>query len=568
MLKIILPSTIGKWRLYEERVLVIQIDIGLIRAIIIKISSQHFFTEKFFEKKLEYQENSNTKRNLLEKDFLADFLDEILKMTKSIDEVFVIFPANFTAFRELKLPFAEHEKINKVLLFELEPYLAFPVKDISVDFLITKQVEGHPEQTSVLATIIRDADFAKLTYALKQVNLSCNKLIPDVLVIYEILKLMPEYYLSKENIVFIDLREHSCTVGFLLEQRICGIRVFNLGTEEITKNTIKATNMSQENFDLFLQNKKDFFETKDKNEEDAFNSLKENFNEMFLYLESFLLSHTVSGSIDKLILFNTKTSLETFLIKFLEKLCNTKVEQIDINTFLQNAKIFVPEGKLTTSSSFIKLMTPIAANDLKIFNLGNKIFSDADRSILSKQIIICCLMMTIIFLFIASSGFIKINNLSSILTKKEELLAQKLKTLLPKESSNSKKIVIKKMMQDSIKFLEQKRSAQNLSGYDYPNFLVTFLELTRLFDRTRFGVTISSLDFKKDSDNEFKLTIQGIFDKSKSISDVDNFAAFLRVLNISRYFVLLQSPENSDVDSETQINFSIILGIRKNENIK
>jgi hypothetical protein len=166
-----------------------------------------------------------------------------------------------------------------------------------------------------------------------------------------------------------------------------------------------------------------------------------------------------------------------------------------------------------------------------------------------------------------ASGFSEINKLSLLSVKTETMVINELKKILPADPKNNKKITTKKLLASTIEYLETRKSIQLLSGYSMPDFLAELFEVTRIIDRTRFGVIINNLSIKQDKEFNYKINLQGVFDQSKSSTESDNFMAFLRVLKLSRRLSLQEDVKYDGDEKEPTKNFSAILsGLEHNEN--
>jgi len=84
---------------------------------------------------------------------LAAALDECLNRLKHRPSVYVLCGSSaYSVVRQLVIPFRGRRKVAAAVPLELEPYLAFPLEDLLVDFISVQEVDG---ESDVLALGLR-----------------------------------------------------------------------------------------------------------------------------------------------------------------------------------------------------------------------------------------------------------------------------------------------------------------------------------------------------------------------------------------------------------------------------
>jgi len=63
------------------------------------------------------------------------------------------FPADQISYRNIQVPFKGLKKISKILPFELEPTIPFPVDDLIIDFY-TLPLSDHNDHTDLIAAAV------------------------------------------------------------------------------------------------------------------------------------------------------------------------------------------------------------------------------------------------------------------------------------------------------------------------------------------------------------------------------------------------------------------------------
>ena len=82
-------------------------------------------------------------------------VEAVTKRVKNSPTAYVLCISSFySVFRMITIPFRGRRKVAAAVKFELEPYLAFPIEDLVVDFSVIQEIQG---QTDVLAAGVRRA---------------------------------------------------------------------------------------------------------------------------------------------------------------------------------------------------------------------------------------------------------------------------------------------------------------------------------------------------------------------------------------------------------------------------
>lgn len=562
----LLPAQIGSLRIYSEVILVISFDFNAIKVAVVSIRSGGFFIQRLYQYSFD-QEVASGKKMVFDKDWIKQAIEEIFKTTPVFDELRILIPVAMVLSKELSLPFRDPSKIKKVLAFEMEPYIIFDPEEVSLDFLETEKFADG--KVHIIVAVLRDQDCAKLVSTLKSFDKSCSSLGVDAFVEYELIRSLPEYAQNLSMLLFLELGSQSITLGFVEKMALKSIRTFEIGLLDFLKNVQKESNKDATDILQYLANVGIKI-----NSSDDFDILLKQyflalFKEIVFSLEAFLLNVSAVGKVEKLILF------EGFIkIKNIEEVINlamqVEVQKFPTAHFLAQLKTSVAKQvDQDKIDSFIKLIGYVVLPGFSNFDLGYKIFPYPDKKLLTKQLSLAALLVVFIFGYFFYFSFAQLNTLEEIAVQKEAEVIKHLKELQPDQSSTKKRIVLKTLMSEVVAHIEKKVLVQNESSYKVPDMLVMMLELTRLLDRTRFGIIIKNLSIKPDKENGFKYVIllQAVFDQTKSSSEVDNFASFTRVLDLSRRLVLLEPvKQEEDAGSKSSFGFSLRLGLGNYEN--
>ena len=134
----------------------------------------------------------------------------------------VSFPADEISFRNIQVPFKGPKKIKKILPYELEPTLLFPVEDLIIDFI---HIE-IPDLTNTNNLITAAVEKSKLQSFLD--TLATFNIEPVIVTVggYPTAFSLANFLDSHKNWFFVDIDNHKSTIFIILSGRVCLIRSF------------------------------------------------------------------------------------------------------------------------------------------------------------------------------------------------------------------------------------------------------------------------------------------------------------------------------------------------------
>ena len=134
----------------------------------------------------------------------------------------VSFPADEISFRNIQVPFKGPKKIKKILPYELEPTLLFPVEDLIIDFI---HIE-IPDLTNTNNLITAAVEKSKLQSFLD--TLATFNIEPEIVTVggYSTAFSLANFLDSHKNWFFVDIDNHKSTIFIILSGRVCLIRSF------------------------------------------------------------------------------------------------------------------------------------------------------------------------------------------------------------------------------------------------------------------------------------------------------------------------------------------------------
>jgi type II secretory pathway component PulL len=165
---------------------------------------------------------------------MAASLETIVeKMNISGSICIASFPADQISYRNIQVPFKGLKKISKILPFELEPTIPFPVDDLVIDFY-TLPLSDHNDHTDLIAAAVEKSKLQLYLGILASFDIE-----PEIVTVggYSTALCLNSLVDTIENWLFVDIDKSKGTVFGVLSGKICLIRSFPIPSETPSFNT-------------------------------------------------------------------------------------------------------------------------------------------------------------------------------------------------------------------------------------------------------------------------------------------------------------------------------------------
>jgi type II secretory pathway component PulL len=165
---------------------------------------------------------------------MAASLETIIeKMNISGSVCIASFPADQISYRNIQVPFKGLKKISKILPFELEPTIPFPVDDLVIDFY-TLPLSDHNDHTDLIAAAVEKSKLQLFLGILASFDIE-----PEIVTVggYSTALCLSSLVDTHENWLFADIDKSKGTLFGVLSGKICLIRSFPIPSETPSFNT-------------------------------------------------------------------------------------------------------------------------------------------------------------------------------------------------------------------------------------------------------------------------------------------------------------------------------------------
>jgi len=154
---------------------------------------------------------------------LAVSLKTIAQAMETSESICVAsFPADEISFRNLKVPFKGQKNIKKILPYEIEPTLPFPVEELIIDFIPLE----IPDDSNIKNLITASVKKSKLQSYLD--TLATFNIEPHIVTVggYQTALCLANFLDSHKHWVFIDINKSTGSIFIIFSGKICLMRSF------------------------------------------------------------------------------------------------------------------------------------------------------------------------------------------------------------------------------------------------------------------------------------------------------------------------------------------------------
>ena len=215
------------------------IDIGsrAVKAVVAAKSGSSVSIKSFIEIPIERDGPSQTQRALLA-------LEELASQLKIGSEIVVTsVSTQQTTVRNLEIPFSDEEKARQILKFQTEPYLAFPIEEVIIDFYDTRtSAEG---KMKVLLTAVHKGVIENHLNILAQAGIDPEVVDADFMAVASA-ALWAEPLLTRESGVVIDIGDSKSIACYIEGGKLLGVRSLTIGGEDFTAAIAKELGVNYE----------------------------------------------------------------------------------------------------------------------------------------------------------------------------------------------------------------------------------------------------------------------------------------------------------------------------------
>lgn len=510
--ELFLPEKIGSKRIRSIRTLGLSITHKEIAGVLVHATSSHTFLEQAITIPLSTKPGE-------EKTVVKALQEIVKKVKKRYDTISITIPSSMAIFKELQVPFTNHEKISMILDFEIEGMLPFSIHDSVADFIITHESKKGAQ---VLVSAMRKQDLQAMLDPYHEAGIAPDIATIDLLALYNTYQQIPEYKTLRNGCALIDLGYESTRIALLDAGQLRLTRHIQQGMHDIALNISKELDLSIEksleqlfSLDMTNSGSSSFAHTAQKH----FMSL---FNDIQFTLNSFSLKLKNELGVEKILFVGSGTSI-AHMIPFCNHFLQIPCEIFDAQKLIAHGiiKNKTPEKDIRLDSYLFALGAVLPTPTTEFFNLRRKDFTKDYTAILRRQLITAGIILGMIFGALAFRGYMEISELAHAANELEKKEINKLKKIIP-NNELPKTLTLQKLVTQGEKVIQKRINLWAPFTDDYITPLEILEDLTKVIDKKMFDIKISSITISTNQGSP-NVGLEGFF---KSLTGKDNYAYF------------------------------------------
>lgn len=486
---IFLPDQIGNNYLFAKRIAGIYIGkIGITASIVYL-----YGTKRTVERTVEVALDGSAATDSAERTIQAirDMVDQI----GAVHEIHTALPSSIVVFKELRLPFASHEKIALIVPFEVEPLLPFALNDTIIDFIITR-IDQETKHAHVLVAAVQKKHISHHLELFAQAGVNPARISVDLFDLYSMLKTIPTYGQSTQTMALIHIGLQDATIAYLDAGQLRFIRTLQKGmitTAKYVGDRLQITPaQAMDHIMRFGTQETDWPEYKEAVKQ-ALSSL---CDAMQFTISSFATQAQTQVPLESILVIGAP-DMPKGMLTFIHEFFKIPIIPLETAQIAQIAQLKNPE-QLTSSagtlySIALALPTPISES----FNLRKKEFEIISMQLLYKQLIAVILLSLTTVISLGSYSYIQLSALSSEATSSEQeattLLTERFKQLEQEGGG------LEELIDSAKKVLQQEKKTWAAFSAEYrASYLRYLLELTTVLDKEALGLELDKITFTEN----------------------------------------------------------------------
>lgn len=222
-----LPDKIGQRYLFAKKIVGITINYNAIHAVVVTMQNTAIVIHEVLQEPItQNQEHTYEQR-------VALALEALIRKIGPYDELRTALTQAPIIFKELTFPFADTEKINLVVRYEVEPFLPFALQDAVVDFIIT-HTDAATSQTTVQVAAVQKKYIHEHLAPFIAANIDPAAVTVDVFNLYGLYRMVPHYY-NTGICSILDMGTHTTKLLYCVNGQLKKIRIIDQGIITLAK---------------------------------------------------------------------------------------------------------------------------------------------------------------------------------------------------------------------------------------------------------------------------------------------------------------------------------------------
>jgi type IV pilus assembly protein PilM len=523
---IFLPNKIGNYYLFSKRILGIDIAKTHINITKVLAKGSTFLIEQYAQEQLEPGAPTNYTERTVEA------LKKAVAQFQRYDEVRIALPSSMVIYKQLKLPFTNHDKIRMVVGFEVEPLLPFSLNDAVLDFIITG-VDAATGSSQVLIAAVQKEHLTQQLDIYAQAGLNPLVVTVDLFALYDLFSHIDKYRSLSGSTALLDLGLQTTNVAYITSGQLKFIRTIPHGLSSIAKNVADTlnipSNQAMENIIRFGAKKEDNAQYT----ENTTKALDDFWQKIRFTLNSFEQQTAAENNLKQVILLGDGATIKS-LVEAGQHILKVPTEIFDISLIASHDRINIAPKVSIPATGIVSVSTALPLSLTENFNLRRDEFAASGGISALQEFIASGSLIILLFGMLIGFSIVQTSRLSSELTSSEhevvETLKQRFKNIDKDEEGwedviDEAKKELRKEQETLFKFSQRGRTS----------FLQALFELATRIDKDSLGFEVERITL---TDTELILKAR--------VRDHDALKVLERELKQSPMFSYVPQQEDPD----------------------
>lgn len=493
---IFLPEKFGTYYLFSQRMVGINITKAHLYVTIVVARGSRITIEKSMVEPLVGERSDPTER-------VIEAIKKVMKKIGTVGSVRIALSANMVVFKELRLPFDEYDKLNKIVRFEVEPLLPFPVQDAIIDFIITGTSKGSGSQ--VLVAAAQKQTIAEQLSLFEQAGIDPAVITVDAFCLYALYNQIPAYKALQGTAIIIDLDLPFTKILIIHNDQLRIIRTLPHGIAQIAKSASESLKMSVPlvmdhliRFGLEKSEPPEIVQTLQKSFADFWNKTQFAINSA--------LNQLNENKITKIMLTGTGAEIKG-ISAFVQEKAQSPCELFDIKKLTENPQ-YIIASKMEIPQAGIGSVGAALPNPVtRYFNLRRGAFEQINTILLLKQLITAGVLFIFLFVVLITHSIIQISKLNTEIKTLQQETVEQLKNrfiAIPEEEDDLEDV----LQQANEQLTKEENIWLAFSSQTRASFLEYLLELTTRINKQELGFIPEQIIINDGAKGEVTVTGQ------------------------------------------------------------
>jgi type IV pilus assembly protein PilM len=484
--EILLPEHIGGYYLFAKRIAGIEITATDIFVTYVHVQGRTISIQQ-------------CTHAAIERDNGQDELERTAQALKTATagtpaEYHVALSSSNVVFKHLKVPFADRQKIQKIIEFEVEPLLPFSVQDAVVDFLITRYIP-EDQSASILVVAVQKQYIEQQLALFSAAGLQPAVITVDMLQLYALYLKNPHYAALHGSVALLDIGFQVSKLAYIVDGELRFVRTLPMGIAQIAKNMAQLLNISAH--DTRDELMRSGFEKKD--DPTYVNAITQAWNtfiaQVQFSIQSFTTQTNQSQALTQLILSGLGATIPD-IAEYMNGAMEVPTSVFDLDAIIAAEHITLTGVSHIPLTYCMSTATALPDTRTQEINLRQKEFAPSYSGMLLKQFTTAIALFLGIFILLFAHHYIQVRKLrNEVTTSKNQAVAALRGRFTDLPSGNN----IDSLLEDARKQInDEEKLWSPFSTSSRNSFLYYLLELTNIYNQKSLGLVIDRVTLDQD----------------------------------------------------------------------